>query len=136
MATIAQKQFGIGSAVPRIDARAKVTGEARYGSDVAVASPVFAYLVTSTIARGRISAIDDREARAVPGVVDLLTHEHLADAIKPMKSVASGGYVGSSIVPLASEQVYYAGQIVAVVLAESFEAARDAANRVNVSYVA
>ena len=63
----------------------KVTGEARYGSDVAVASPVFAYLVTSTIARGRISAIDDREARAVPGVVDLLTHEHLADAIKPMK---------------------------------------------------
>ena len=53
--------------VQRIDGIAKVTGAARYPSDEFVASPAYAYLVVSTIARGRIDAIDAKDARAVPG---------------------------------------------------------------------
>ena len=55
MTDLKQATFGIGHATPRIDARAKVTGEARYGSDIGMPAAAFAYLVTSTIARGRIT---------------------------------------------------------------------------------
>ena len=125
----------IGAAAPRIDGRLKVTGEARYASDTPLADPVYAYLVaTSAIARGRIANITDSDARAVPGVVDILTHQNIGDAIKPTKLFSDGGYLGSTIMPLASDQIWHGGQIVAVVLAETFEAAREAAYRLDVSY--
>ena len=126
----------IGTAAPRVDGRLKVTGEARYASDMPLADPVYAFLVTSAIARGRIAEIGDRASRALPGVLEILTHRNMADAIKPTKLFSDGGYVGSTIMPLASDQIWHAGQIVAVVLAESFEAARDGAHRLNVTYIA
>jgi xanthine dehydrogenase YagR molybdenum-binding subunit len=72
----------------------------------------------------------------VPGVLSILTHRNMAGAIRPTKLFSEGGYVGSTIMPLASDQIWYAGQIIAVVLAETFEAAREAAHRLNVTYVA
>ena len=60
-------------AIPRVDARVKVTGLARYPSDVAVANPAFAQLLTSAIALGSIRSINLDEAQAVPGVLDILT---------------------------------------------------------------
>jgi xanthine dehydrogenase YagR molybdenum-binding subunit len=124
----------IGAAATRIDGRLKVTGEARYASDWPLADPAYAVLATSAVARGRIAAIDERESRALPGVLDILTHQNIAEAVKPVEFFAEGGYVGSTIRPLASDRIWHAGQIVAVVLAETFEAARDAAHRLKVSY--
>ena len=121
---------------PRIDGRLKVTGEARYASDTPLADPAYAFLATSAIARGRITNIDDGDSRAVPGVLDILTHRNIGDAIKPTKLFSDGGYVGSTIMPLASDQIWHGGQIVAVVLAETFEAAREAAHRLKISYAA
>jgi xanthine dehydrogenase YagR molybdenum-binding subunit len=126
----------IGNRAPRVDGRLKVTGEARYASDVPLADPVYAYLATSAIARGRISNIDDRDARAVPGVLDVLTHQNAGEAIKKTPLFSNGGYVGSTIMPLASDQIWHGGQIVAVVLAETFEAAREGAHRLKISYAA
>jgi xanthine dehydrogenase YagR molybdenum-binding subunit len=126
----------IGAAAPRIDGRLKVTGDARYASDVPLADPVYAFLATSAIARGRIADIDENASRAVPGVLDILTHRNIGDAIRPTKLFSDGGYLGSTIMPLASDQVWHGGQIIAVVLAESFEAAREAAHRLNVTYAA
>jgi xanthine dehydrogenase YagR molybdenum-binding subunit len=117
----------IGAAAPRVDGRLKVTGAARYASDMPLADPAYAFFATSAIARGRITAIDDREARRVPGVIDILTHQNTGDAIKQTKLFSDGGYVGSTIMPLGSERVWHGGQIVAVALAETFEAAREAA---------
>ncbi|MBV8935165.1 MAG: xanthine dehydrogenase family protein molybdopterin-binding subunit [Alphaproteobacteria bacterium] len=125
----------IGTAAPRVDGRLKVTGEARYASDTPLADPAYAFLVTSAIARGRIAEIDDRPGRAVPGVLEILTHRNMANAIRPTKLFSEGGYVGSTIMPLASDRIWHAGQIVAVVLAESFEAAREGAHRLNVTYI-
>ena len=125
----------IGTAAPRVDGRVKVTGEARYAADTPLADPAFAFLATSAIARGRISSIDDGAARAVPGVLDILTHLNIGNAVKPVKLFSDGGSVGSTIMPLGSDQVWHGGQIVAVVLAETFEAAREAAHRLSVSYV-
>ncbi|HEX3882617.1 MAG TPA: xanthine dehydrogenase family protein molybdopterin-binding subunit [Stellaceae bacterium] len=124
----------IGSPVTRIDGRLKVTGAARYASDTPLANPVYAVLATSAIARGRIVDIDDSAARALPGVVDILTHRNVNGAVKPTKLFSDGGYVGSTIMPLASDQVQHAGQIVAVVLAETFEAASDGARRLAFRY--
>ena len=124
----------IGTAAPRVDGRLKVTGEARYASDQPLADPAYAFLATSGIARGRITTINDGDARAVPGVLDILTHQNIGDAVKPTKLFSDGGYVGSTIMPLASDQVQHGGQIVAVVLAETFEAAREAAHRLIITY--
>jgi xanthine dehydrogenase YagR molybdenum-binding subunit len=126
----------IGTAAPRIDGRLKVTGEARYASDMLLTDPAYAFLATSAIARGRIAGIDETASRAVPGVLEILTHRNAGNAIKPTKLFSDGGYVGSTIMPLASDQIWHAGQIVAVVLAESFEAARDVAHRLKITYAA
>lgn len=124
----------IGARAPRVDGRLKVTGEARYASDTPLADPAYAYLVTSAIAKGRIAAIDDSASRAVPGVLDILTYRNAAEAVRPSKLFSQGGYVGSTIVPLACDRIQHAGQIVAMVLAETFEGAREAAHRLAVAY--
>src|SRR5215472_11399347 len=124
----------IGAPAPRVDGRLKVTGEARYASDAPLADPVYAFLATSAIARGRITTIDDSEARGLPGVLDILTYRNIGDAVKKTKLFSDGGYLGSTIMPLGSDQIWHAGQIIAVVLAESFEAARDAAHRLHIRY--
>jgi xanthine dehydrogenase YagR molybdenum-binding subunit len=124
----------IGAAAPRVDGRLKVTGEARYASDTPLADPVYAFLATSAIARGHITNIADGDARNVPGVVGILTHQNIGDAVNKTKLFSDGGYLGSTIMPLASDQIWHGGQIVAVVLAETFEAAREAAHRLNITY--
>ncbi|MBC9205389.1 xanthine dehydrogenase family protein molybdopterin-binding subunit [Roseomonas aerophila] len=114
----------------RIDGRAKVTGRARYPSDEVVANPAWAFLVTSAIARGRIRGFDLQEARAVPGLLDILTHDNVGgEAEKPQPM--SGG---STTPTLESDQICHDGQIIGIVVAESFEAAREAAHKVRVDY--
>jgi len=125
--------MAIGSATKRLDGPAKVTGAAHYGSDVPIAKPTYGVLVTSAIARGRIAEIDERETRAVRGVVEVFTHKNIG-AIEAGKTFDSGGYVGTSIAPLASDRIHHDGQIVALVVGETFEAAREGAHRLNVRY--
>ena len=124
----------LGEAIPRLDARLKVTGAARYPSDVAVANPAFACLATSAIARGSIRAFDLDASRAAPGVLDILTYQN-ANEIKPLKTFSQGGQAGSSIVPLSSPKIWHDGQIVALVVAETFEAATEAAQKIAIQGV-
>lgn len=116
--------------VPRIDGAAKVTGAAHYPADEALTDVAFACLVTSTIARGRISSFDLEAARAVPGVLDILTHENLDWAVNSPTHLF--GDPGTST--LETDQIWHDGQIIAVVTAESFEAAREAGAKVKVDY--
>jgi len=119
----------MGEPVPRLDARLKVTGEARYPADVPVSNPAYAFLATSTIAKGRIERLDLSDARAVPGVLEILTHENTTE----LKSIKFGGGVSTSIQSLGPD-ILHDGQIIAVVLADSYEAAREAAYRVKATY--
>jgi xanthine dehydrogenase YagR molybdenum-binding subunit len=120
------------AATPRIDGAAKVTGRARYPDDEPVASPAFAWLVTSTIARGRVRAFDLTAARAVPGVLDILTHDNVGGEIKP----PLGPDQGPTTTTMESDRVWHEGQIVAIVVAETYEAAREAAYKTRVDYEA
>ena len=124
----------IGVAVPRIDGPLKVTGHAQYGSDFAPERPAYAALAVSPIARGRITDIDEAAVRALPGVLEVLTYKSVGAAVKPGKTFSDKGYMGSSIGPLASDRIWHAGQIVAVVVADTSEAAEAAARVLKVSY--
>jgi xanthine dehydrogenase YagR molybdenum-binding subunit len=120
----------IGRPHTRIDGRAKVTGRALYPSDEAVANPAHAFLVTSTIAKGCIKGFDLAAARQVEGVLDILTHENVGGEAKPPEQ-QSGGETTTS---MQDDRIWHDGQIIAVVVAETFEAAREAAYKVRVDY--
>jgi xanthine dehydrogenase YagR molybdenum-binding subunit len=122
----------MGQPEPRIEARLKVTGEARYASDVAVSNPAYAFLVTSDIAKGAIAGMDTKEARAVPGVLEIFTHENTG-GLKPVKFGGGGGGATTSIQDLGPN-IQHDGQIVAMVVADTFEAAREAAHRMHINY--
>src|SRR5712691_7563410 len=129
-----EPKANMGQPVPRYEARLKVTGEARYGSDVALTNPAYAFLITSAVAKGRIVGMDVEKARAVPGVLDILTHENTTE-LKEVKFSPGGGGASTSIQALGPD-IAHDGQIIAMVLADSYEAAREAAYRVDVSYAA
>ncbi len=124
----------IGDTTRRIDGHRKVTGEARYPSDMPVANPAYAWLVTSAIAKGRITRIDDTDSRQVEGLLDVLTHQNMAGKVHMPKDAKAGKDTSTTVVPLDSAKVWNDGQIVAMVLAETLESARDAAQRLVVEY--
>jgi xanthine dehydrogenase YagR molybdenum-binding subunit len=120
-----------GRPTSRIDGIAKVTGAARFSSDEPVANPAFAYLVTSAIARGRIGGFKLDRAKAVRGVLDILTFENVGDQAEP----APGPDGKPSTTSLESNRIWHDGQIIAIVVAETYEGAREAAHKVDVTYV-
>jgi xanthine dehydrogenase YagR molybdenum-binding subunit len=119
----------MGEPVPRVDGRLKVTGAARYPSDTPVADPAYAVLVTSAIAKGRIEQLELDRALAVPGVLDILTSENTIE-IRPAKFGASS----STSIQTLGPDIAHAGQVIAVVIADMFEAASEAALQVKVGY--
>ena len=74
--TAPEAKGNMGQPKPRLDARAKVTGGAKYASDFPLPNPAFAYLVISAISKGRITAFNLKKAKAVRGVIDIFTHEN------------------------------------------------------------
>jgi xanthine dehydrogenase YagR molybdenum-binding subunit len=130
-----EPKANMGQPVPRYDAVAKVTGKAEYAADMPLAHPAYAYLVTSAIAKGRVDRFDLDEASKVRGVIDIVTHEN-AEKLKDAKFFSSGGYLSTTNQPLKSNEIAEEGQIIGIVLAESYEAAREAAHLVKVSYTA
>ncbi|MFZ0216902.1 MAG: molybdopterin cofactor-binding domain-containing protein, partial [Candidatus Dormiibacterota bacterium] len=116
----------LGQPRPIIDGPEKVSGRARYTADVEVPRMTHARPVLSPHAHARIVSIDAEDARRVPGVVAVLTEADLPSHGKPMNTRPS------SI--LARDYVLYAGQPVALVVAESVAVAQDAAELVFVEY--
>ncbi|MQW75872.1 molybdopterin-dependent oxidoreductase [Nocardioides sp. dk4132] len=117
----------IGRSLERADGVEKVTGRAAYAIEQAPRDALHAWLVTSTIARGRITAIDHGRALAHPGVVAVLDHTNA-----PRLQDADN----AELVILQDAAIGYRGQIVALVLAETSEAAREGAALVDLTYAA
>lgn len=122
----ASKHNAVGKPTRRQDALDKVTGRTRYTGDLDFSGLLHARLVLSPYAHARILSIDSSAARAIPGVVAVYTAETLrmAKANSPSRSQA----------PLARKEVYWCGHPVALVLAETEEAAVDGATAVDVDY--
>jgi xanthine dehydrogenase YagR molybdenum-binding subunit len=128
-----EPKANMGQPSPRIDGRLKVTGKALYAADFPVANPAFAILVTSPIARGDIVSLDLAEARAVPGVLEILTAENF-EGIKEVAFFGDGGPAATRIQPLASRKIWHDGQIIALVVADTFEAACEAGYKVKAAF--
>lgn len=116
----------IGTSRERVDGRAKVTGTATYAYEHPVGDPLFVHPVQATIVRGRVQALDTTAARNLAGVVAVLTHENAP-------RLHSGE--DRELWVLQSDEVAFRGQVVAAVIAETPEIARQAADLVRVSYV-
>jgi xanthine dehydrogenase YagR molybdenum-binding subunit len=124
MTTITERR-AIGASVDRRDGPQKVTGTAPYAYEHRFDKPLYLFPVQSDVARGRIARIDASAARALPGVVAVLSPENaprLADTSDRELAVLQTG------------EVTFRGQYVAAVVADTLETARYAASLIGVTY--
>ena len=119
----------------RVDALDKVRGATRYAADDTRPGMLHAALVPARIARGSITRIDTARALQVRGVRTVVTHENVG-AFDTGGFLMGGGFGFQSFYPLRSADIAYRGQSVAMVVAETLEAAREAAALVDVEYQA
>jgi xanthine dehydrogenase YagR molybdenum-binding subunit len=125
----------IGQPLDRIEGRLKVTGRAHYAADHRVDGPLaFAAGVMSTIASGTIRDIDVAEALAAPGVITVLHHGNVPKLARCPDKMGEKLKASEERPPFEDDRVYYAGQFVALVVAETFEQARWASHLVRVTY--
>ncbi|HKW37267.1 MAG TPA: xanthine dehydrogenase family protein molybdopterin-binding subunit [Burkholderiales bacterium] len=140
---------GIGAAVPRKEDRRLLTGRGSYSDDLDLPGQAYAVVVRSPHAHARIVGIDPSDALAAPGALAVLTGaDWLKDGMKPIPhrpfsasppDVALSNRDGSPIFiaphyPLPADRARFAGEAIALVVAESVQAARDAAERLRVDY--
>lgn len=125
----------VGRPTSRVDGPLKVTGRATYAAEYAAEGLLYGVVVSATVAAGRIIDIDLDAAKAVPGVVEIFTHENRGKAAwldrNWQDEVAPPGH---PFRPLHSERILFDGQPIALIVAETFEAARDAMSLVSVTY--
>jgi xanthine dehydrogenase YagR molybdenum-binding subunit len=126
----------VGTPVSRFDGALKVRGEARFAAEVGLEGLLYAAVVHSTIARGRIASLDTTTAERAPGVALVMTHRN-APRMKPPEAFGEGDAVAGSNLPIMQDDsVHWNGEAVAVVLAETQEQADHAAGLVSVTYEA
>lgn len=116
----------VGAAAERREGREKVTGTARYAAEQPLPGRLFARPVPAAIVRGRVTDIDDTAALALPGVVTVLTHRNA-----PRLASADD----ATLAVLQDPEVPNRGWFVALVVADSPEAARAGAAAVRVTCV-
>ena len=117
-----------GQPLDRPDGRFKVAGQAPYAHEIQIDGCAHAVLVRATISKGKVKTIDVEGAKAMPGVLAVIRDDRF------LRNPAQGG---ASKAPVRSDgTVAFFGQPIALVVAESFEAARHAAQTLSVTYEA
>ncbi|WP_435280918.1 xanthine dehydrogenase family protein molybdopterin-binding subunit [Streptomyces koelreuteriae] len=123
----------VGSAHARVEGRDKVTGAARYAGEIPFADLAHGWLVLSTVTRGRVRALDTEAVLAMPGVLAVLHHQNA-----PRVDTDYAGLMGMSPDPSIAlfqhDRVAHLGWPVALVVAETSEQAREAAESLQVDY--
>lgn len=125
----------VGKAKNRVDGPLKVRGEARYAAEFPVEGMLHGSVVSSDIAKGRIVALNTEKAEAVPGVIAVLTHKNTDKQARfDLSHKDMDSPPGSPFRPLHDENILFSMQPIALVVAESIEAARYAVTLVEVEY--
>ncbi len=117
----------IGRPLDRLDGPKKVTGTATYAAEYDAENLAYGYLVGSRIAAGKVASIDADAIRGLPGVIDVVT-----DFDRFIRVPQQGGETGAPTQGV--RDITFMGEIVAIVVAESYEIARDAAQRLPITY--
>ena len=127
----------IGQPVSRLEGRQKVTGAAKYAAEYHVPDLLYGYVVNSTITKGKILKLDTTVAKALPGVVEILTHENRPKlAWFDLQYADMDAPPGVVFKPLHDAVIKFNGQPVALVVAKDFETARYASTLVHLEYEA
>jgi xanthine dehydrogenase YagR molybdenum-binding subunit len=125
----------IGAQVSRLDGPLKVRGEARFAAEYVMDGMVYAALRYSTIARGRITALDTSAAESAAGVVVVMTHRNAPRMQPPPLFLTDPKAAGGSDLPvMQDDSIHWNGEPVAIVLAETQEQADHAATLIEVEY--
>lgn len=135
---LAREKHGlIGAQISRIDGLLKVTGSAPFAAEFPIDGMVFAALVFSTIAKGRIASLVIADAKSAPGVALVMTHDN-APRLNPAPMYGSSpkAVSGDDLPVMQDDKIHWNGQPVAVVLADTQEQADHAASLILVSYEA
>jgi xanthine dehydrogenase YagR molybdenum-binding subunit len=122
----------VGQPISRVDGRLKVTGGARYTADIPLQAIVHAAMVYSTIANGRVAAIDSTAAEDAPGVLVVLTYKNM-----PRMNQLAWSHLrpqGQTYLPLQDDRIYYSGQPIALVVAATLDQATHAGTLIKVAY--
>jgi len=125
---------GIGAPINRTDAWAKVSGAAHYTAEHHIENLAQAVLVTSTIPSGRVLRIDDSAAREVPGLLLVMTPQNAMRLPKETRDGKIQPPIGRRLTLLQEDDIYYNNQPIAVVVADTYEHAREAAARLRIEY--
>ncbi|MFF2819336.1 xanthine dehydrogenase family protein molybdopterin-binding subunit [Kitasatospora cineracea] len=123
--TFIDRPAAIGLDLPRRDGAAKVLGTAVYAYETPVEHAAYAHPVQAAVARGRVTALDTAAAEALDGVLAVLT---------PATAERLASTEDRELAALQDDEVAFRGQVVALVVADSSETARHAADLVRVSY--
>jgi xanthine dehydrogenase YagR molybdenum-binding subunit len=119
----------LGKPTDRIDGPLKTTGTAPYAYERHDVAPdaAYGYVIGSAIAKGTIASIDVLDAKSAPGVIAVITAKHIGKIDQAERNTAR---------LLAGPDIQHYHQAIALVVAETFEQARSAAQLVRVKYVA
>jgi xanthine dehydrogenase YagR molybdenum-binding subunit len=126
----------IGKPIDRVDGKLKLTGAAKYSAEFSFKNLAHGYTVQSTITKGRIKSINTEDALKLKGVIGVMTYKnsmslsHLSGGSDP----SSGKLGEKELLPLQSDRIFYNGQHIAVVIANTFELAEYGASLIKVEY--
>ena len=123
----------IGKPQDRLDGKLKVTGRAKYPGDRQMENLAYGYLLTSSVAKGSIKAMDTSVAERSPGVAAVYTPFNPVKLYHGLES-SEGANSGEILPPLQDKKILNYGQIIGLVVGDSFEEARDAAALVRTDY--
>lgn len=126
----------VGKPLVRVEGREKVTGKAKYAAEFALPGLTYGVLATSPIAKGKIMSIETSAAAREPGVIAVLTHQNLPKLAKTPNDPQGKKDIGAPMgfLPLTGDEIFYAAQPVALVVADTLEHATHAATLVKVTY--
>ena len=126
----------IGNPQPRIDGPLKVSGTAQYASDFHFPGMLYAVPVEATIANGKIQKLDTAAAEKMPGVHAVFHRENIGKIFRSVKGKeAIEGICEERRPPFEDDVVRYYGQYIALAVADTFEAAKAAADVVQATYL-
>jgi xanthine dehydrogenase YagR molybdenum-binding subunit len=132
-----QQHAYVGRSLDRVDADAKVRGEAHFTAEFKVAGLTYAVLVHGTIAKGSVSEIHTESAEKAPGVLVIITHRNMPRIKTPpivdFNNIGKG-FALSDLPIMQDTAVHWDGEPVAVVVADTLERAEYAASLVRVEY--
>jgi carbon-monoxide dehydrogenase large subunit len=134
MSSVGAARF-VGQSVVRVEDGRILTGRGRYMDDIVLPGMLEGVFLRSDVGHARIASVDAEQARSMPGVVAVITAAELEGAVFPVQVPAEiPNYLRPVFHALADDKVRYAGDPVALIVAESRYLAEDARDAVEVEY--